>query len=109
MKKLKGKALLHFEYWLKIEMIILPDGGIEALGELFQNALIIEWLDSVRISIDTHPNILETPIVYSFHVRNFCHKEPQRIRHHRGHSFENRLEATNNAILKAVEILNDRL
>lgn len=43
--KLTGKTKEEFEQWLIIEMFYLPK---EPLGELFTNALVIEFLDTIQ-------------------------------------------------------------
>ena len=55
---LTGKAKKDFEKWLNKEMYYLGrhhfedrDNNIEDLSDIFQNALIIEWFDSVGIYI----------------------------------------------------------
>lgn len=106
MKKLTGKAREAFDHWLQKEMIVLPKGGIESLGELLLNALIIEWLDSVDIHIEIlHNSVIAHPYPFSYRIVRDWKKIiyagiPNKL--------ETRQEATGKAITKAVELFNER-
>jgi len=95
---LTGKAKEHFEAWLSSEMYVLPDNGIEGLGALFLNALIIEWLDSVGIYIDITYRPLRHVFKYNLYI--FDAYAPDGIK-------STRQEATEAAILTANNLYND--
>ncbi|WP_278380651.1 hypothetical protein [Chryseobacterium arthrosphaerae] len=46
---LTGRAKTDFDQWLKDEIVFHPDSGFDNLADKFQDTLIIEWLDSVKI------------------------------------------------------------
>ena len=92
--KLTGKLKEEFGYWFFERKI--PD--FHSLSETFQNALIIEYLDSVGIYIDS-----------GYYDKNTFCSGISRKKHvfiSVGTDFKTRPEAINAAIEKANEIIN---
>lgn len=108
---LTGKAKEDFVKWYysDIDRIIISVPELcYPKNEIIQQALIIEWFDSVGVSIEigTCPNGFtddDTPIYYYdwkiYATYNCCESEEE---------FEIRQEATKQAIIKANQIYNDR-
>lgn len=94
---LTNKALKDFYTWIEKQDFPLSKYAVEnnLVRNVFVNALIIEWFDSECIHIDTYMCVDRT---YDFKV-NF-----------RGYNVFciSRQEATEQAILKANEIYNER-
>jgi len=107
---LNGKAKEDFleYYWenrikpLSMSICKKQDLGefFETIMDIMQNALIIEWLDSVKIFINIKSKFGQKKQCerFSFNVRNY----------NSGFMFNSRQEATEKAIEKAVEIYNNQ-
>lgn len=98
---LTDKAKQEFILWyLKSEYNFAFDG----LPNNLQNALIIEWFDSVGITVDVMP-ILQNPLKY---MPNTFWLEKEYSMNDEGFEYLNtRQEATIKAIEKANEIFNN--
>lgn len=108
---LTGKTKEDFEKWLNKEMYYLGrhnfedrDNNIEDLSDIFQNALIIEWFDSIGIYIEVYRHN-NRPTVQGFNSRI--------VRRINGYyecctAVDTRKEATEEAIKKANEIYNEK-
>jgi len=95
---LTDKAKIDFEKWVNHMMHVLPDNGIKGLGELFLNALIIEWLDTVGLYVSIqHYNIPDVPPFFCA----FVNGQFEDI------NFITRAEATSAAIEYANNIYNE--
>lgn len=110
MKKLTGKAKVHFEYWLQTERYYLPSSQKNLL-DIYTNALIIEWLDSAGINIGI--TILggrsrRNFVSYCFEVYMYIVEDKHYILSESCCDFNTRTEATNAAITQAVELFNER-
>jgi hypothetical protein len=88
---LNGKALQLFSEWIDLNQIDSNDC-------VFLNALIIEWLDSVRVYVFVNR-------AFAFEEWNF-----EILGHFTsGFKYESRQEATSEAIKKANELINQTL
>ena len=114
---LTGKAKEDFEKWLNKEMYYLGrhnfeerDNNIEDLSDNFQNALIIEWFDSVGIYINIEPYIGGGDVVFYFSLINrsadFTDEHYSSVND--DIYFGTRQDASNEAIKKANEIYNSK-
>lgn len=113
MEIINGKAKeLFLEYYWQTKIKTFPisickrediESFFKTLVDIFQYALIIEWLDSVGITVDVMP-ILDEKV--KFQPNTFwLEKEiiTEEIEY-----FESRQEATTEAIKKAVELINKK-
>ena len=97
---LTDKALDDFYTWIEKEDFPLSKYAIKnnLVVNVVLNALIIEWFDSVGIYIGTESEYIYEHVGFYAYVNN---KNLNKI-------FELRQEATEQAILKANEIYNER-
>ena len=113
---LTGKAKEDFEKWLNKEMYYLGrhnfedrDNNIEDLSDNFQNALIIEWFDSVGIKILPYCSVNGWYCeLKDFNNNFFGHYKSYLICKQDSKDFYSRQEATVQAIKKANEIYNSK-
>lgn len=105
---LTGKAKKHFLAWFKqrnkISDSFKPINIFETLNILYQNALIIEWFDSIKLTICIEPYIpfTNTEVIYfAFRVLNNTNIWEQ-------NTYRDRISATTEAIKKANTIYNER-
>lgn len=108
-----GKAKEDFEKWLNKEMYYLGrhnfedrDNNIEDLSDNFQNALIIEWFDSIGIYIIISPS--DNPKNWFYTILGEDILSPFYKMYQSLDDFENRQEALTEAIKKANEIYNSK-
>ena len=104
---LTGKAKLDFETWLNKEMYYLGrhnfedrNNNIEDLSDNFQNALIIEWFDSIGIYVNSSGLTLSKTFISDVSVDNNCEYNYD--------GFRTRQEALTEAIKKANDIYNSK-
>ena len=101
--ELTGKAKKEFVQWLSeqgvkgIDISNFEFDKFHLLSKVCQNALIIEWFDSVGIFVNTVR--LEGVWNYSFWFKHNRYEE---------YNFNTRQKATEQAIIKANEIYNER-
>ncbi len=110
MELLNGKAKeLFLEYYWQTKIKPLPmtickrediGGFFETLVDIFQHAIIIEWLDSVDIHIEVGGADFGG-VEYWYNIQR-----KNTINGHKGRYFYTRQEATTEAIKKAVELIN---
>ena len=93
---LTGKAKKDFHNWIN-------NNGHhdEVIYNSVINALIIEWLDSVYIYVETYVISDDGIINYSFNISGY------EIVDHK-FSYPTRQQATEKAIIKAIDIYNNR-
>ena len=110
---LTGKAKEDFEKWLNKEMYYLGrhnfedrDNNIEDLSDNFQNALIIEWLDSVGIYISINYVNFYDELRNSTGFETYVTNKGLSIKFR---SVSSRQEAIKQAIKKANEIYNEKI
>jgi len=105
MDLLTGKAKEDFEKWIEKEMFHFgfnldqQRNSINDLSDLFLNALIIEWLDSVGINI-----ILTCEFDYGYEILDKRYEVMEELKKW----YDTRHEATTHAIKKANEIYNNQ-
>lgn len=102
MELLVGKAKEGFKLWFSIKnkekTFSYNEKYLNNLDDIFLNALIIEWLDSVGINVACQ--WFDKDWIFSVEVKPF------KQHHYRDFGFASRQEATNEAIKKSVEIYN---
>ena len=112
MELLNGKAKEMFlEYYWQTKIKTLPmtickredlTDFFETVVDIFQNAIIIEWLDSVGLFIEIEYNgCFYTVIKDKISIKSFGN-----YKKHFSDEFNSRQEATTEAIKKAVELIN---
>lgn len=106
MELLTGKALADFDKWVKeyeVGFIDMEPSNIYVmyndLNEAQQLPIIIEWLDSLGIYINTHVQCDSTGVCYNFNIENYYQNYDY---------YASRLEATKQAIIHANKIYNER-
>ena len=110
MSKLNGKAKEEFlKYYKKKDNIKLFEfEKVEIVfnlqKELYKNALIIEWFDSVGIYVNIHSDF-NPPFIFGYSTRSEVYNKRNAIGIQ--NKFEYRTEATTKAIEKANEIYNN--
>lgn len=103
---MNGQAKIDFEKWLFFNHRIQLLDGFTHLTKSCQNALIIEFFDSVGIYIDSlHSYAFDNTLEYCVKVNDVfvSHNEKDKPINR----FKTRQEATEKAIEKAVEIYNN--
>ena len=104
MSKLNGKAKEEFEKWFYNEIDQVGGEGLDDCNDIYLNALIIEWFDSVQIfiSINYVNFINELTSAKGFEAMVTNKRVTTRFR-----EVNTRTEATTKAIEKAIEIYNN--
>ena len=109
---LTGKAKEDFEKWLNKEMYYLGrnnfedrDNNIEDLSDNFQNALIIEWFDSVGIFVSINYVDFYNEIRNDKGFETYVTNKGLSVKFR---SVSSRQEAIKQAIEKANEIYNSK-
>lgn len=98
MRKLTGKAKEAFlAYCKKNEMFM------SLYDDVFLNAFIIEWLDSVGIYIEINVMHYGKDLEFSYNIQ-----EQNTLNGRNGLIHESRTDTANAAITKAIEIFNNR-
>lgn len=102
--KLTGKCKADF-----FSKYMLDDLGFDLYHELFQNALIIEYFDSIGVYVST-PNFIDLLSHYQRGFESSVYNEKTNeifnLYNEDGDVFNSRTEAINSAIEKANELIN---
>lgn len=103
---LTSKAKIEFEKWFNNEYpeLACDYNGNFNMPDTLYNALIIEWFDSIGITVDVMP-ILNNPL--KFMPNTFWLEKEYSMSEEEPEYFDNRQEATQKAIEKACEIYNN--
>jgi len=120
---MNGKAKIDFEKWLKenygkFEVCSFQDSASAPIYEVFlneidlpktiENALIIEWLDSVGIGVDAYTSLFDGKLIYGADIIAEFDIQRDSATINLNLNCKTRQEATEKAIETAVNIYNEK-